>query len=75
MSLIKVVPYVVGVTPGVPDAPEPRMYPRSGYFLVVYVTANTARKYNWTTAGTDSRLTVVSHICSVYLVFLKYHVI
>ena len=34
MSLIKVVPYVVGVTPGVPGAPEPRMYPRSGYFLV-----------------------------------------
>ena len=25
---------VVGVTPGVPGAPEPRMYPRSGYFLV-----------------------------------------
>ena len=34
MSLIKVVPYVLGVTPGVPGAPEPRMYPRSGYFLV-----------------------------------------
>ena len=34
MSLIKVVPYVVGVTPEVPGAPEPRMYPRSGYFLV-----------------------------------------
>ena len=33
MSLIKVVPYVSG-TPGVPGAPEPRMYPRSGYFLV-----------------------------------------
>ena len=36
MSLIKVVPYVVGMTPGVPGAPEPRMYPRSGYFLVTY---------------------------------------
>ena len=35
MSLIKVVPYVVGVTPGVPGAPEPRMYPRM-YFLVSY---------------------------------------
>ena len=35
MSLIKVVPYVVGMTPGVPGAPEPRMYPRSGYFLVL----------------------------------------
>ena len=23
-----------GLTPGVPGAPEPRMYPRSGYFLV-----------------------------------------
>ena len=34
MSLIKVVPYVLGVTHGVPGAPEPRMYPRSGYFLV-----------------------------------------
>ena len=34
MSLIKVAPYVLGVTPGVPGAPEPRMYPRSGYFLV-----------------------------------------
>ena len=34
MSLIKVVPYVLGVTPGVPGAPEPRMYPCSGYFLV-----------------------------------------
>ena len=34
MSLIKVVPYVLGMTPGVPGAPEPRMYPRSGYFLV-----------------------------------------
>jgi hypothetical protein len=30
----KVVPYVLGVTPGIPGAPEPRMYPRSGYFLV-----------------------------------------
>ena len=35
MSLIKVVPYVLGMTPGVPGAPEPRMYPRSGYFLVL----------------------------------------
>ena len=26
-----------GLTPGVPGAPEPRMYPRSGYFLVVVV--------------------------------------
>ena len=34
MSLIKVVPYVIGMTPGVPGAPEPRMYPRSMYFLV-----------------------------------------
>ena len=34
MSLIKVVPYVLGMTPGVPGAPEPRMYPRSAYFLV-----------------------------------------
>ena len=38
MSLIKVVPYVLGVTKmpsGLPhDAPEPRMYPHSGYFLV-----------------------------------------
>ena len=25
---------VYGETPGVPGAPEPRMYPRSGYFLV-----------------------------------------
>ena len=23
-----------GLTPGVPGAPEPRMYPHSGYFLV-----------------------------------------
>ena len=35
MSLIKVVPYVVGVTPRVPGAPEPRLYPHSGYFLVI----------------------------------------
>ena len=34
MSLIKVVPYVIKMTPGVPGAPEPRMYPRSQYFLV-----------------------------------------
>ena len=34
MSLIKVVPYVLWVTLGVPGAPEPRMYPRSRYFLV-----------------------------------------
>ena len=34
MSLIKVVPYVLWVTLGVPGAPEPRMYPRSGYFLL-----------------------------------------
>ena len=34
MSLIKVVPYVLGVDPWVPGAPEPRMYPCSGYFLV-----------------------------------------
>ena len=34
MSLINVVPYVLGMTPGVPGAPKPRMYPRSGYFLV-----------------------------------------
>ena len=25
----------MGMTPGVPGAPEPRMYPRSGYFLVI----------------------------------------
>ena len=37
MSLIKVVPYVLGMTPGVPGAPEPRMYPRSGYFLVITI--------------------------------------
>ena len=37
MSLIKVVPYVLGITPGVPGAPEPRMYPGSGYFLVRYI--------------------------------------
>ena len=24
----------LGLTPEVPGAPEPRMYPRSGYFLV-----------------------------------------
>jgi hypothetical protein len=24
------------MTPGVPGAPEPRMYPHSGYFLVDY---------------------------------------
>ena len=36
MSLIKVVPYVLGLTPGVPGAPEPRMYPHSGYFLVYH---------------------------------------
>ena len=35
MSLIKVVQYVLVVTPWVPGAPEPRMYPRSGYFLVI----------------------------------------
>ena len=41
MSLIKVVPCFRGdknalrVTLGVPVAPEPRMYPRSGYFLVI----------------------------------------
>ena len=23
-----------GLTPGIPGAPEPRMYPHSGYFLV-----------------------------------------
>ena len=38
MSLIKVIPYVLGMTPGIPGAPEPRMYPRSGYFLVVSKT-------------------------------------
>ena len=46
MSRIKVVPYVVGVTkmpsglphdPGVPGALEPRMYPRIGYFPVMYI--------------------------------------
>ena len=26
------------MTPGVPGAPEPRMYPRSGYFLVLSKT-------------------------------------
>ena len=25
------------MTPGVPGAPEPRIYPRSGYFLVWYI--------------------------------------
>ena len=34
MSLIKVAPNVLGVTPGVLGDPELRMYPRSGYFLV-----------------------------------------
>ena len=34
-SLIKVAPYVLGVDSWVPGAPEPRMYPCSGYFLVV----------------------------------------
>ena len=35
MSLINVVPYVLGMTPGVPGTPEPRMYPQSRYFLVI----------------------------------------
>ena len=30
------------MTPGVPGALEPRMYPRSGYFLLEYF-----KKYNW----------------------------
>ena len=34
MPLIKVVPYVLGMNPGVPGAPEPR----SGYFLVLNIT-------------------------------------
>ena len=34
MSLIKLVPYVLGVTKMPLGAPEPRMYPCSGYFLV-----------------------------------------
>ena len=38
MSLTKVVPYVLGVTKMPPGAPEPRMYPRSRYFLVRYKT-------------------------------------
>ena len=29
-----------GLTPGVPGAPEPRMYPRSGYFLVSQTATN-----------------------------------
>ena len=44
MSLIKVVPYVLGVTPGVLGAPEPRMYPRSGYFLVMSKILPLAKK-------------------------------
>ena len=47
MSLIKVVPYVIGMTPGVPGAPEPRMYPRSGYFLVTYVSVATLAWVPW----------------------------
>ena len=40
MSLIKVILYVLVMTPGVPGAPEPRMYPRSaqwlgGHFLII----------------------------------------
>ena len=38
MSIIKVAPYVLGVTLGVPGAPEPKMYPRSWYFLVTPIT-------------------------------------
>ena len=35
------------MTPGVPGAPEPRMYPRSGYFLVLNNSKITAsRKRN-----------------------------
>ena len=40
MSLIKDVPYVLEVTPGVPGTPEPRMYQRSGYFLVSTKVSN-----------------------------------
>ena len=44
-------PYVLGVTkmpsdpmtPGVPGALEPRMYPRSGYFLVIYILISSFR--------------------------------
>ena len=49
MSLIKVVPYALGMTLGILDTPEPRMYPRSGYFLVsLYVreTVFNIRSYN-----------------------------
>ena len=36
----------LGLTPGVPGAPEPRIYPRSRYFLVIYylVTSNFTKK-------------------------------
>ena len=37
MSIIKVVPYVLGETKMSPGAPEPRMYLRSGYFLVLHI--------------------------------------
>ena len=40
MSLINVVPYVLWVTPGVLGAPEPKMYPCSGYFLVMKILIN-----------------------------------
>ena len=45
MSLIKVVPYVLGMTPGVPGAPEPRIYPCSGYFLVAYKMSPIKKNY------------------------------
>ena len=35
------------MTPGVPGAPEPRMYPRSGYFLVYHNSNNWAVWKTW----------------------------
>ena len=42
-SLIKVAPYVLGVDPWGPGAPKPRMYPRSGYFLVIVKSLNPSK--------------------------------
>ena len=59
MSVIKVVPYVIGMTPGVPGAPEPRMYPRSGYFLVkdnTYRTFDLVDMYTGSNKDPDSCL-------------------
>ena len=57
------------MTPGVPGAPEPRIYPRSGYFLVMYISENEIQqKCNMNAFDDEHMYSMVSIISTVTII-------